>query len=255
MEKIVGKIVVTGVLAATLAVPSWAEGFNSQFSGPLVEVDGYNAVLGAIASFSGPTAPLISDSAISGSNFAADQSKSTPIIWRWAPRPPPIHRQSLRELRFRARLCRPPLVGNPDDTENNASGGSRVGSVIKLQWRTGKLGPLAGAHHPTLSCCAVLLVHSVFARLGQRIRKNTMDQRKIVSWSAMTVLGFALLPGNAVAQSSDIDDQGMPFMSRLTVAFHHACKLGFKPQAAQIILIGSCEETRVTSRLPDRSGT
>jgi hypothetical protein len=32
-----------------------------------------------------------------------------------------------------------------------------------------------------------------------------MDQRKIVSWSAMTVLGFALLPGNAVAQSSDID--------------------------------------------------
>ena len=48
MEKIVGKIVVTGVLAATLAVPSWAEGFNSQFSGPLAEVDGYNAVLGAI---------------------------------------------------------------------------------------------------------------------------------------------------------------------------------------------------------------
>jgi hypothetical protein len=43
VEKIVGKIVVTGVLAATLAVPSWAEGFNSQFSGPLVEVDGYNA--------------------------------------------------------------------------------------------------------------------------------------------------------------------------------------------------------------------
>jgi hypothetical protein len=58
VEKIVGKIVVTGVLAATLAVPSWAEGFNSQFSGPLVEVDGYNAVLDAIASFSGPTAPL-----------------------------------------------------------------------------------------------------------------------------------------------------------------------------------------------------
>jgi hypothetical protein len=58
VEKIVGKIVVTGVLAATLAVPSWAEGFNSQFSGPLVEVDGYNAVLGAIASFSGPPAPL-----------------------------------------------------------------------------------------------------------------------------------------------------------------------------------------------------
>jgi hypothetical protein len=48
VEKIVGKIVVTGVLAATLAVPSWAEGFNSQFSGPLAEVDGYNAVLGAI---------------------------------------------------------------------------------------------------------------------------------------------------------------------------------------------------------------
>jgi hypothetical protein len=54
VEKIVGKIVVTGVLAATLAVPSWAEGFNSQFGGPLVEVDGYNAVLGAIASFSHP---------------------------------------------------------------------------------------------------------------------------------------------------------------------------------------------------------
>jgi hypothetical protein len=32
-----------------------------------------------------------------------------------------------------------------------------------------------------------------------------MDQRKIVSWSAMTVLGFALLPGSAVAQLSDID--------------------------------------------------
>ena len=58
MERIVGKIVVTGVRAATLAVPSWAEGFNSQFSGPLVEVDGYNAVLDAIASFSGPTASL-----------------------------------------------------------------------------------------------------------------------------------------------------------------------------------------------------
>jgi hypothetical protein len=58
VERIVGKIVVTGVLAATLAVPSWAEGFNSQLSGPLVEVDGYNAVLGAIASFSGPTTPL-----------------------------------------------------------------------------------------------------------------------------------------------------------------------------------------------------
>jgi hypothetical protein len=58
VENIVRKIVVSGVLAAMLAVSSWAEGFNSQFSGPLVEVDGYNAVLGAIAPFSGPTAPL-----------------------------------------------------------------------------------------------------------------------------------------------------------------------------------------------------
>jgi hypothetical protein len=58
VENIVRKIVVSGVLAAMLAVSSWAEGFNSQISGPLVEVDGYNAVLGAIAPFSGPTAPL-----------------------------------------------------------------------------------------------------------------------------------------------------------------------------------------------------
>ena len=37
-------------------------------------------------------------------------------------------------------------MGNPGDTERiSASGGSGVGSVIKLQWRTGKLDPLAGA--------------------------------------------------------------------------------------------------------------
>jgi hypothetical protein len=164
VEKIVGKIVVTGVLAATLAVPSWAEGFNSQFSGPLVEVDGYNAVLGAIASFSGPTAPLNPRFSDLGIEFRGRpvELDAYNLALGTASAPDPS------TILTRATLPRPamptPACGKSRrHRNNNASGGSRVGSVIKLQWMTGKLGPLAGAHHPTLSCSAVLESREYFA--------------------------------------------------------------------------------------------
>ena len=63
---------------------------------------------------------------------------------------------------------------------------------------------------PTFGVIHLLFAASardLFARTHQGKRRNMMHRRNMLSISAITALGFALMPGNAVSQQKSLKDQ------------------------------------------------